>query len=52
MRITAEIVLCSSPSLPPYHRSTVSLTKVRRLCELGEAGTEARLVLLDIPDNG
>jgi len=26
--------------------------QVRRLCELGEAGAEARLVLLDIPDDG
>ena len=25
---------------------------MRRLCELGEAGAEARLVLLDIPDDG
>jgi hypothetical protein len=36
---------CHNPPPPPS-------AQVRKLCELGEAGAEARLVLLDIPDDG
>jgi hypothetical protein len=47
------IVFC--PLLSHDHsrqKLTGAWVQVRRLCELGEAGAEARLVLLDIPDDG